>query len=267
MVVLPLEFSELRDLGSMFFNSFLLVVGFSIGLLARSWAEYRDRTIRSAAERAVAEERASHAERARIARELHDVIAHTITVIVMQAGGARFASASDPAIASSTLAQIEELGRASLAELRTLLPLLQDGDEAAPTAPQPTLADVDALCERMRGLGLPITLRMDGDIHSVPLGPQLTGYRAVQEGLTNVIRHSGTVDTAVSIHSADPAAQLTIDVASEAPVDAPRLAGTGRGLAGIEERVRLAGGTFSAGRQAGGGFLLHVELPLAGEPG
>jgi signal transduction histidine kinase len=267
MVVLPLEFAELRDLGSMFFNSFLLVVAFSIGLLARSWAEYRDRTIRSAAERAVAEERASHAERARIARELHDVIAHTITVIVMQAGGARLASASDPAIASSTLAQIEELGRASLAELRTLLPLLRDGDEDAPTAPQPTLADVDALCERMRGLGLPITLRVDGDIRGVPLGLQLTGYRSVQEGLTNVIRHSGTVDTTVSIHCSDPAALLTIEVASRPPVDAPRLAGAGRGLAGLEERVGLAGGKFRAGLRPGGDFLLRVELPLKGEPG
>ena len=144
---------------------------FSIGLLARSWAEYRDRIIRSAAERAVAEERASHAERARIARELHDVIAHTITVIVMQAGGARLASASDPVIAASTLAQIEELGRASLAELRSLLPLLQRRTTKRPRPPpQPTLADVDELCERMRGLGLPVALQVDGDSSDVPLG-------------------------------------------------------------------------------------------------
>lgn len=274
MVALSFEFPELRDPGSVFFNSLLLVVAFAVGLLARSWAEYRDRAIRSAAERAVAEERASHAERARIARELHDVIAHTITVIVMQAGGARLASVSDPAIAASTLAQIEELGRESLTELRSLLPLLSDGGEDASTAPQPTLSDVDALCERMRGLGLPISLQVDGDLRPVPLGLQLTGYRAVQEGLTNVIKHSGTVETAVRIRCADPSRLLTIEVTSEAPVDAARLAGVGhglagagRGLAGLEERVRLAGGEFRAGRHPGGHFLLHVELPLNGVPG
>lgn len=279
MVALSFEFPELRDLGSVFFNSLLLVVAFAVGLLARSWTEYRDRAIRSAAERAVAEERASHAERARIARELHDVIAHTITVIVMQAGGARLASASDPAIAASTLAQIEELGRESLTELRSLLPLLSDGDNA-PTSPQPTLTDIEALCERMRGLGLPIELRVDGDIRSVPLGLQLTAYRAVQEGLTNSIKHSGTVDTIVRIHctessessesSGAPRASglLTVEVRTDAPVHAPRLsgAGAGRGLAGLEERVRMAGGTFRAGLQPEGDFLLHLELPLGELP-
>ncbi len=269
MVILASEFAEFRDLGEILYNSVLMIVAFAIGMLARSWAEYRDRAIRSAAERAVAEERASHAERGRIARELHDVIAHTITVIVMQAGGARLASASDPTIASSTLAQIEELGRASLTELRTLLPLLRDDNEDAPTAPQPTLADVDALCERMRSLGLPITLQADGNFRLVPLGLQLTGYRAVQEGLTNVIKHSGTVDTTVRIQQCAPPARLMIEVASDAPVDAPRMAsagpgltGAGRGLAGLEERVRLVGGTFAARRQPGGDFLLHLELPL-----
>ena len=266
MVVLPVEFPELRDPGSILFNSVLLVVAFSIGLLARSWAEYRDRTVRSAAERAVAEERASHAERARIARELHDVIAHTITVIVMQAGGARLASASDPAIAASTLAQIEELGRESLTELRNLLPLLSDGDDA-PTSPQPTFADVEALCERMRGLGLPVELRLDGDVRAIPLGFQLTAYRVVQEGLTNAAKHSGTAATIVRIRCSDPSELLIVEVQSGAPVDVPRLVGAGRGLVGLEQRVLLAGGTFRAGRQSDGEFLLRVELPLGGDSG
>lgn len=269
MGLLAFEFADLRGVGDMLYNSVLLLVAFVIGLLARSWAEFRDRATRAAAERAVAEERARHAERARIARELHDVIAHTITVIVMQAGGARLASASDPTIASSTLAQIEELGRSSLSELRTLLPLLGEGGAEAPTSPQPTLADVDALCQRMRGLGLPITLQVGGNIDAIPLGLQLGGYRVVQEGLTNVIKHSGTVATTVRIHSADPAAVLIIEVGSQSPPYAPglaratpRLTGAGRGLSGLEERVQLIGGTIHAGRQPGGDFLLHVELPL-----
>lgn len=265
MTILPFEFEDMRDVGDMLYNSVVLAIAFAIGLLARSWSEYRERIIRSAAERAVAEERASRAERARIARELHDVIAHTITVIVMQAGGARLASAADPAIAASTLAQIEELGRASLAELRTLLPLLGEADDDAPGAPQPTLADVEALCGRMRELGLPITLRTDGETSGVPLGLQLTAYRAVQEGLTNVLKHAGTVATTVSIRRLRSPEVLTIEVASRAAAAASRLPGAGRGLAGIEERVRLAGGTFSAGPDADAGFLLRVELPLQRE--
>lgn len=264
MVVLPFEFADMNA-GDVLYNSIVLAVAFAIGLLARSWTEYRERSLREAAERAVAEERASRAERARIARELHDVIAHTITVIVMQAGGARLASATDPAIATSTLAQIEELGRASLAELRTLLPLLHDGGDDAPIAPQPTLADVDALCERMRTLGLPVTLLTEGDTVDIPLGLQLTGFRVVQEGLTNVIKHSGTVATTVTIRHRHSPAVLSIEVASPAPAGAPRLPGAGRGLAGIEERVRLAGGTFSAGRRDEAGFLLRVKLPLERE--
>lgn len=277
MAMLPLEFPELRDLGGILFNSALLATGFSIGMLARSWAGYRERITRSAAERAVAEERASRHERARIARELHDVIAHTITVIVMQAGGARLASAFDPAIAAATLAQIEELGRASLTELRSLLPLLRDGDDVPAIVPQPTLSTVGELCERMRGLGLPITLQVDGDIGDVPLGLQLTGYRVVQEGLTNVVKHSGAADTVVRILCSGTPALLTVEVESRVPAAASRienvggglvgagLVGAGRGLAGLEERVRLAGGEFRAGLLDGAGFLLHVDLPLTRE--
>jgi signal transduction histidine kinase len=275
MAVLPIEFPELRDIGGILFNSALLAAGFSIGMLARSWAGYRERLIRSAGERAVAEERASRIERARIARELHDVIAHTITVIVMQAGGARLASGSDPAIAVATLAQIEELGRSSLAELRSLLPLLREGDEDAPTSPQPTLAEVGELCERMRRLGLPVALRLDGDLRGLPAGIQLAAYRVVQEGLTNVVKHSGMVDTEVRIVLSAAPAMLAIEVENRMPVESPvaaarGLAGSGRGLRGLEERVRLAGGEFSAGPTEHDGarpgeFLLHVEFPLARE--
>jgi signal transduction histidine kinase len=265
MGALSAEYADLRDPANLIYNSVLLMAAWLLGLFVRSWAEYRDRIMRADIERAAIAERASRAERARIARELHDVIAHTITVIVMQAGGARLASASDPAIAVTTLAQIEDLGRDSLTELRTLLPLLRDHDDEAPSAPQPTLADIGSLCERMRGLGLPTTLQSEGDTEHVPLGLQLTGYRAVQEGLTNVIKHSGRVQTSVLVRCSDSPAQLTIEVASCAPAVASTITGTGRGLAGLEERVKLAGGMFRADISADGGFVLHVELPLARE--
>lgn len=271
MVILPFEFAELRDAGGILFNSLLLIAAFSIGLLARSWAASRERVIRSTLDRALAEERASRRERARIARELHDVIAHTVTVIVMQAGGARLASASDPGIAVSTLAQIEELGRSSLAELRSLLPLLHDGDDdEPPTVSQPTLDNVEALCDRMRGLGLPVTLEFDHGVRDLPLSLQLTGYRVVQEGLTNVVKHSGMVDTAVRIFRGRAPAVLTVEVHNRVPVNAPTVVrglsgvGGGRGLRGLEERVRLAGGEFRSG-VCDDGFLLHVELPIEAE--
>jgi signal transduction histidine kinase len=268
MGVLPIEFPELRDIGGILFNSALLAAGFSIGMLARSWAGYRERIIRAAGERAVAEERASRRERIRIARELHDVIAHTVTVIVMQAGGARLASASDPAIATTALAQIEELGRSSLAELRTLLPLLREGEDDLPTAPVPGLGDLPELCERMRGLGLPVELRVDARTEGVPLDLQLTAYRVAQEGLTNVVRHAGMVDTEVRIERRDEPDLLSVEVENRIPVGAivrerssPGILGLGRGLKGLGERVRLAGGDFSAGA-TGTGFLLHADLPL-----
>jgi signal transduction histidine kinase len=269
MAVLPFEFPELRDAGGILFNSAMLAVGFAIGMLARSWAGYRARIIRAATERAIAEERASRGERIRIARELHDVIAHTITVIVMQAGGARLASASDPAIAVATLAQIEELGRTSLAELRTLLPLLREGDDEPPAAPPSTLAELPELCARMRRLGLPVELQIDGRIDDVAPDLQLTAYRVAQEGLTNVVRHSGMVDTVVRVIRHDDPDHLSVEIENRVPVSAvlrdrpsPGLPGAGRGLRGLEERVALAGGEFSAG-PTGTGFLLHVELPIA----
>jgi signal transduction histidine kinase len=267
MVVLPFEFAELRDAGDLLFNSMLLAAAFGIGLLARSWAASREGMLRAALDRAMAEERASRRERARIARELHDVIAHTITVIVMQAGGARLASRSDPVIAVSTLAQIEELGRTSLAELRSLLPLLSEDVDEPSTAPQPTLESVPVLCERMRGLGLPVSFEADGDIREIPLGLQLTAYRAVQEGLTNVIKHSGMVDTSVRVSRRPETATLTVDVRNRVPTADSRrgivgLGGTGRGLRGLQERVRLAGGEFSAGPSGQEEFALHVELPI-----
>ncbi|MEO7147890.1 MAG: histidine kinase [Terrimesophilobacter sp.] len=269
MAILTFEFAQLREAGGILFNSALLVAGFSIGMLARSWAGYRERIVRIAADRAVAEERAGRRERARIARELHDVIAHTITVIVMQAGGARLASATNPAIAAATLTQIEELGRASLAELRTLLPLLRDGNGDEPAATEPTLTKVVELCERMRGLGLPVRLRLEGDTGGVPSGMQLIAYRVVQEGLTNVVRHSGMIDTEVRIIRCNGPDRLSIDVENRIPVGAsrqgntiPGILGAGRGLAGLEERVRLVGGEFSVDTRHGSSFLLHVELPI-----
>ncbi len=259
------EFPVLLDLGGVLFNGALLGAAFATGLLARGRARSRARLVQEAAERAVAEERAGRRERQRIARELHDVVSHTITVIVLQAGGARFASGADPGAAVRALAQIEELGRSSLAELRSLLPLLHDDSGEMPVLPQPGLAEVEELCERMRRLGLPVQLTLDRVDDDVPTSVQLTAYRTVQEGLTNVVRHAGMVDTKVRVGRSGSPASLVVDLLNRdgTRVGPPGAAvrGSGHGLAGLERRVLLAGGTFRAA-PGPDGFVLHVELPL-----
>nr|WP_274635609.1 histidine kinase [Microbacterium bovistercoris] len=262
MVMLPLEFAELRDAGSILFNSAMVAASFALGLLTRSWTSYRERSLRAAAERAVAEERAGRQERTRIARELHDVISHTITVIVMQAGGARLAASTDPTAAVTALARIEALGRESLTELRTLLEVLrEEPDSPDGTAPQPTLADLDGLCAQMRGLGLPVRLRTEGETAALAPGIQLTGYRIVQEGLTNVLKHAGAVDTQVSVLAT--AGALTVEVECAPGGHGSSLGGTEHGLLGLRERVDAVGGTMSAGPHRDGGYLLRAELPVA----
>jgi len=267
LTAIALRFPEMADPGDLLYNGAFVAAAWGLGLFAKSWAAYRDNTLRLQIERAQAEERAGVRERTRIARELHDVIAHTITVVVMQAGGARLAAAGDPAAAEAALAQIETLGRDSLAELRTLLAVLRSpDDEPGGTAPQPTLADVSELCERMRRLGLPVTLRIEGALDAVPLGVQLTAYRAVQEGLTNVLKHAGTADTEVVVDRGALGDELVVEVSSSSGTQQVRLPGAGRGLTGLRERVELIGGTVSTANRADGGFLLRVVLPVPGRP-
>ncbi|UJP09215.1 histidine kinase [Microbacterium sp. KUDC0406] len=265
MAVLPLVFPAMRDPGGILFNSALLIAGFAIGVLARSGAGYRDRLVRTAAEQAVAEERASQQERARIARELHDVISHTITVIVMQAGGARLASTHDPDAAVAALARIETLGQDSLRELRTMLTVLGDVAAGDPElTPQPTLADIPALCDRMRELGLPVRLRLADDLPPIAASAQLACYRVVQEGLTNALKHSGQTETDVSI-ARERHDTVRVEVANGSG-DAPTaLHGSGRGLIGLRERVAALRGTLEAGPRPDGGFVVTAVLPLAEE--
>ncbi|WP_051191856.1 sensor histidine kinase [Microbacterium luticocti] len=269
MVVLPWEFAELRDAGDVVYNSFLVAAAFALGLLTRSWAAYRLRAVQEAAERAVAEDRARRRERTRIARELHDVISHTITVIVLQAGGARLAAAHDPQAAVEALGRIERLGQDSLGELRTLLAVLDDagaddrageGTDAAAAAPQPVLADLPGLVQRMRGLGLPVRLHVDAGLGQVAAGVQLAGYRVVQEGLTNVLKHAGAVETDVSVRR-ELSGGLCVQVSSAPGRAAASVPGGNRGLAGLRERVAALGGTLEARPRPDGGFVITAGLP------
>jgi signal transduction histidine kinase len=200
--------------------------------------------------------RAAADERRRIAREMHDVVAHSVSVMVVQAGGARRILERDPARAVEAAAHIEEVGRAALTEMRRLLGVMHHGEERGP---QPTLRRLDALVERTRAAGLPVSLTVEGEPRSLPAGMDLAAYRVVQEALTNAIKHAGAAPTEVTVRWQPSHLELQI-VDTGAPV--ANGSGGGHGLVGMEERVRLYDGELRAGRRPGGGFEVVARLPL-----
>ncbi|HEY6278405.1 MAG TPA: histidine kinase [Streptosporangiaceae bacterium] len=203
-------------------------------------------------------ERAAAAERARIARELHDIVAHHLSVIVLQAAGAR---ASGKA-AGPALEKIENSGRQALAETRRLLGVLRETGEETGLAPQPGIGELDALADTVRAAGLPVTLVIDGDPTAVPAAVDVSVYRIVQEALTNVLKHAGHACADVMIGCADEAVTIEItDDGTKEPGNQPPAGG--HGLAGMRERAAIFGGEFHAGPRPGGGFAVHARLPLA----
>ncbi len=214
------------------------------------------------ARRAVAE------ERLRIARELHDVVAHSMSVIAVQSGVGALVADTQPEEARKALAAIETTSRAALDELRRLLGVLrQHGEPQGSLAPAPGLADLDSLLAQVVEAGLAVQLRVEGARPQVPLGVDLSAYRIVQEALTNVVKHAGPAQAQVVVHYGDQ--ELTIEVTDDgrgaaALADDGR-AGTGHGLIGIRERVAVFGGDLEAGPRPGGGFRVAARLPFAAD--
>jgi signal transduction histidine kinase len=207
-------------------------------------------------------QRAMAEERRRIAREMHDVVAHSVSVMVVQAGGARRIIDRDPDRAAQAAAQIEYAGRAALVEMRRLLGLLHGGEgEAGALAPQPSLAELDALVERSRAAGLPVEVRVLGERRPVPAGIDLAAYRIVQEALTNTLKHAGAAPTEVHLRWGDHELELEI-LDRGRPGTARNGSGGGHGLVGMAERVRLYGGELEAGPRPAGGFRVRARLPL-----
>jgi signal transduction histidine kinase len=207
--------------------------------------------------------RAAAEERRRIAREMHDVVAHSVSVMVVQAGGARRILERDPARAIAAGEQIERTGREALAEMRRLLGVLNpEGEEPAALAPQPTLDGLGALADRARAAGLPVSLHVEGAPRPLPTGVDLAAYRVVQEALTNALKHAGTTPT--EVHVRWGATQLELEILDRGPGGtADRATGeSGHGLVGMRERVRLYGGELETGRRRGGGFRVHARIPL-----
>ena len=208
------------------------------------------------AERAVAD------ERRRIAREMHDIVAHSGSVMVVQAGGARSILDCDPARSQEAAAQIEETGRAALAEMRRLLGVLNAPDGHATLAPAPSLKSVDALVAGARAAGLPVRLSIEGEPRPLPAGVDLAAYRVIQEAITNAIKHAGCAETDVLVRYCASHVELDVSDHGARTVGATVLAGAGHGLIGMRERVRVFGGELSAGHRDDGGFAVHARIPL-----
>ena len=237
---------------------FQLVAFWLAGVLVHARRQTASLAARSAELQRQAEQAAA-AERARIARELHDIVAHHLSVIVLQAAGAR--AAGKPAEAS--LEKIENSARQALSETRRLLGVLRDPDEEAGLAPQPGIGDLDALAASVRAAGLPVHLVIDGDPAALPAAVDVSVYRIVQESLTNVLKHAGPARAEVTIGCA--ADTVTVEVTDNGTAEPGRKAPAGgHGLAGMRERAAVFGGELAAGPRPGGGFAVRARLPLCG---
>src|SRR3954454_8201999 len=220
--------------------------------------------------RAVALEReaeiATTEERARVARDLHDIVSHNLSVVVVQAAGAR-ARAETRDVDPSTLEKIERSGREALAGMRRLLGVMREeqGGDSPALEPNPGLAQLPALVERLRGAGVLVDLRIDTAGNGVPPAIDLSAYRIIQEALTNTLKHAGP-DARARVAVRRDAETLVIEVADDGGIGAVDIAtpdGGGHGLVGMRERALLLGGELAAGARPGGGFMVTARLPLA----
>jgi signal transduction histidine kinase len=210
-------------------------------------------------ERDVASREAVLEERARIARELHDAIAHNVSMMVLQAGAERRLLAADDGSTREVLEGIERSGRSALTEMRRLVGMLRS-DRADPLAPQPGIQDLPILVTQLREAGLPVDLAVDGSPHGLPVGIELSAYRIVQEALTNVLKHAADSHATVRVrYGAD---SLELEISDDGRGRSADAVNGGHGLVGMRERVALYGGQFSAGRRPNGGFAVRVLLPV-----
>lgn len=231
------------------------------------WEALEERTRMLEREREDRDLAAVAAERLRIARELHDVVAHSMSVIAVQAGVGRHVIETDVTAARDALGVIESTSREALVEMRRLLGVLRQENEGAAMRPMPGLADIPTLVAETRRAGLGVTLDSTGAVREVPAGVDLAAYRVVQEALTNVLRHGGPVAHVRVACSHD---RVELEVTDEGRPRSTRIepsrnaeSGTGHGLLGMRERVALYGGSFEAAPRPGGGFRVHASLPYA----
>lgn len=198
-------------------------------------------------------------ERARIARELHDVIAHSVSVMVVQAEAAQEVLKRDPQRAVQPLQAVQETGRQAMVEMSRLVGLLREDSDEMGLAPQPGLSDLETLANSVREAGLSVDLRTEGEPTQIPLGVDLSAYRVVQEALTNAIKHAGPARAQVTVRYCTD--WLELEVLDDGPGTGNGHVG-GHGLVGMRERITVFGGRLDAGPRAEGGFGVLARLPL-----
>ena len=259
---------ERESISVFVFSLSVVLVGWYVGRRVRARRDYlrllEERAAYLERERHTAAQRAVDEERARIARELHDVVAHRVSMMTVQAGAAQTVAGNDPQRAIGAMKAVEEAGREALEELRQLLGVLRAPSEREALAPTRGLAEIPGLIGEMNRAGVGVSLFTDDLPDDLPASVDLASYRIVQEALTNVVKHAGP-DASAEVRLAAGAGQLTIEVTDRGSSDS-RLPGAGQGLVGMRERAALLGGTFEAGPRPGGGFRVMTRLPLDRSP-
>jgi signal transduction histidine kinase len=253
---------ESWNLGGILFFGLLLgspfVVGRAIRYRRLREAALEETNVALARERDERARAAVAEERTRIARELHDVVAHAVSVMVLQARGGRAMLDSEPAESRQAFDTIERTGRQALGEMRRLLGQLRADDEELALAPQPSLSRLDALADEVSRAGLPVELRIEGEPAELPAGVDVSAFRIVQEALTNALKHAGPARAIVAVRYGD--GEVDIEVADDGRGSANGIGG-GHGLMGIQERVAIYGGDFAAGASRTGGYAVRARLP------
>jgi signal transduction histidine kinase len=249
--------------GELVFVPLLFALGWLAGFALRERAQQAEaaevRATQAERERAAAARIAVAEERARIARELHDIVAHAVSVMVLQVGAVRHKLPETLAEDAEALQGVEKTGRTALTDMRRLLAAMRrDGDEAE-LAPQPGLGRLDSLLEEVRRAGLPVELHVAGEPFPLPQAIDLSAYRIVQEGLTNALKHARASNADVTVRYRPGEVELEVRDNGRGSATSD---GLGHGLVGIRERVKIYGGEMTAGAANGGGFVLSTRLPL-----
>jgi signal transduction histidine kinase len=247
--------------GALVFYGGAWLAGRALATRADQTRELRRRVAQADRTRALAVEQASADERSRIARELHDVVAHSVSVMVVQTSGVRRLLREEQRREREALLSVEQIGRQALTEMRRMLGLMPTGTEDhAALAPQPGLQHLDELIAKVEAAGLPVTLRLEGERLQLPPGVDLSAYRIVQEGLANALKHAHGSQAEVVVRFDERSLHLEVVDDGEGGEGVP--GELGRGLVGMRERVALYGGTLEAGPRDGGGFVLSADLPI-----
>ena len=257
-----------RGSGDVFFTPLLFLAvwlaGFGLGRKLEQAQAAEERAARLELQRETEARAAVTEERARIARELHDVVGHSVSVMTVQASGVRRLLKPEQEREREALLIVEQAGREALAEMRRLVGVLRRPEEAPALAPQPSLQHLDRLVEQARDAGLPVEVQIEGEAAELPAGLDLTAYRLVQEGLTNAVKHAKATRAEVVVRYGPDTLELVVSDDGRGSSDGSSESG-GHGLVGMRERVAVYGGELEAGARPEGGYTLHARLPLASD--